>query len=239
MASPTSRRPPGSTVVHYLSPNIKVDVPTPAGYQTPTSAIDFLTFNEVIVDGSNGVATIAPPPTVHNRVYVEVHNRGRVDANVQIMAAITNAATGLTLPAGYTANVAAGTPLAGPNWITLGVQNVAGLRAGAPRIVSFDLPSTSLPLPASLPGNSHYCMVAFLHSAQDPFVSTERNVDLLTLADRKVGQKNLHIVEFIGAPPPPGTGPGLRRSVGRLPQSAPQRPPASARSRPCDRQRQR
>jgi hypothetical protein len=66
-----------------------------------------------------------------------------------------------------------------------------------------------LPLPASLPGNSHYCMVTFLHSAQDPFTNTERNVDLLALADRKVGQKNLHIVEFIGTPPPPATGIGV------------------------------
>lgn len=52
-------------------------------------------------------------------------------------------------------------------------------------------------------------MVTFLHSAQDPFTGTERNVDLLALADPKVGQKNLHIVEFIGTPPPPGTGLGV------------------------------
>jgi hypothetical protein len=201
---------PTGPVFHYLGPNIKVDVPTPLGYQTPTTAIDFLTFNEVIVDGSNGVATNAPPPTVHNRVYVEVHNRGRVDAAaVQVMAAITNAATGLLLPAGYTANVTAGTALPGPAWTTIGVRTLSDLRAGHPQIVHFDLPSTVLPLPASLPGSSHYCMVVFLHSAQDPFTSTQRNVDLLTLADRKVGQKNLHIVEFVGTPPPPGTGPGV------------------------------
>jgi hypothetical protein len=184
-------------------------MPTPAGYQTPTANIDFLTSN-LLADGrKRGVSTNSPPPTVHNRVYVEVHNRGRVDADVQVMAAITNAATGLMLPSGYTANVTAGTPLPGTKWITLGVKSVTGLRAGAPRIVNFDLPSTSLPLPASLPGNSHFCMVVFLHSTQDPYTSTERNVDLLTLADRKVGQKNLHIVEFIGTPPAPGTGPGI------------------------------
>lgn len=201
---------PTAPVAHYLSPNIKVDVPTPAGYQTPTTDIDFFTFNEVITDGSNGVGTNVPPPTVHNRVYVELHNRGRVDAaNVQVMAAVTNAATGLMLPVGYTANVTAGTALAGPKWITLGVQNVTNLHAGFPLIVHFDLPSTVLPMPASLPGDSHWCMVVFLHSAQDPFISTERNVDNLTLADRKVGQKNLHIVQFVGVPPPPGTGIGV------------------------------
>jgi hypothetical protein len=202
---------PTGPVVHYLSPNIKVDVPTPAGYQTSTTNIDFLTFNEIIVDGSNGVGTNSPPPTVHNRVYVEVHNRGRVDAaNVQVMVALTNASAGLgLLPAGYTANVVAGTPLPGPDWSTLGVQTIPSLRAGAPRVLEFDLPSTVLPMPASLPGQSHYCLVAFLHSAQDAFTSTQRNVDLLTLAERKVGQKNLHIVEFVGTPPPPKAGPGI------------------------------
>ena len=200
---------PTAPVVHYLSPNIKVDVPTPAGYQTPTTAIDFLTFNEGLTDGSNGVATIAPPPTVHNRFYVEVHNRGRVDAtNVQVMAAVTNAATGLGLPAGYTANVQTGTALPGTKWVTLGVQTVPVIRAGFPRVVHFDLPSTALPMPASLAGNSHWCSVVFVHAAQDPFTSTIGNVDALTLADRKVGQKNLHIVPFVGTPPPPGTGLG-------------------------------
>jgi hypothetical protein len=201
---------PTTPVVHYLSPNIKVDVPTPVGYQTPTTNIDFTTFNEVIVDGSNGVGTTSPPPTVHNRVYVEVHNRGRVDAtNVQVMTAITNAATGLNLPAGYTASVVAGTPLLDPKWTTLQVAVIPEVRAGYPGVAFFDLPSTVLPLPASLPGSSHYCMVTFLHAAQDPYTSTERNVDLLALADRKVGQRNLHIVEFIGTPPPPGTGIGV------------------------------
>jgi hypothetical protein len=66
-----------------------------------------------------------------------------------------------------------------------------------------------LPLPASLPGNSHWCLEAFVHAAQDPFTSTITNADALTIADRKVGQKNLHIVEFIGTPPAPGTGPGM------------------------------
>ena len=203
--------PPGSTVVHYLSPNIKVDVPTPAGYQTPTNDIDFLTFNDVLVDGSNGVGTNVPPPTVHNRVYVEVHNRGRTDAaSVQVLAAVTNASAGLgSLPAGYTVNVVAGTPIGG-NWTTLGTVTLANLRAGFPQIAAFDLPSNVLPLPASLPGQSHYCLLAFLHSPQDAFTNTQLNADTLTLIDRKVGQKNLHIVEFIGVPP---AAPALGSSI--------------------------
>ena len=142
--------PPGSTVVHYESPNIKVDVPTPLGYQTPTTSIDFLTFDAVIVDGSQGVGTISPPATVHNRVYAEVHNRGRVDAtNVQVMALLANASAGLPpLPNNYTADVVTGTPITTADWTTLGFVNLSGLHAGLPQIAYFDLPSTVLPLPA-------------------------------------------------------------------------------------------
>jgi len=202
---------PGSTVVHYESPNIKVDVPTPAGYQTPTTSIDCLTFNEVIVDGSQGVGTNSPPPTVHNRVYAEIHNRGRVDAtSVQVMALLANASAGLPLlPNNYTANVVSGTPITAPDWTTLGFVTLSNLHAGSPQIAYFDLPSTVLPPPASLPGQSHYCLLILLHSVQDPFTSTQQNADLLTLGDRKVGQKNLNIVQFVGTPPPPSEGMGM------------------------------
>lgn len=64
-------------------------------------------------------------------------------------------------------------------------------------------------MPASLPGQSHYCVLLLLHSVQDSFTSTEQNVDLLTLGDRKVAQRNLHLVEFMGVPPPPSAGMGM------------------------------
>ena len=85
---------PTGPVWHWLSPNIKVDAPTPAGYQTPTDQIDFLQFHETIVDGSQGVETIGLPEVVHNRLYALVHNRGPLpEPAVQVMAAVTNAST--------------------------------------------------------------------------------------------------------------------------------------------------
>jgi hypothetical protein len=57
-----------------------------------------------------------------------------------------------------------------------------------------------LPPPASLPGHTHYCLFALLHSADDVFAATETNPDTLTVVDRKVAQKNLHIVKFPGVP---------------------------------------
>ena len=70
-----------------------------------------------------------------------------------------------------------------------------------------------LPIPASLPGQAHFCSVVFLHSGSDPFTATQLNVDLLTLAERKVAQKNLHIVQFSGLPPSTGTGMWARLDV--------------------------
>lgn len=195
---------PASQVWHWAAPNIKVDVPTPLGYQTPTNQIDFWQFHETIVDGSAGVATIDPPQVVHNRVYALVHNRGPLVAtNVRVMAAVTNASTVLNpLPAGYAANIAAGTPIVDPNWKTLNIVDIPEVRPGFPKVAAFDLPSNLLPLPASLPGQSHYCLVTFLHAASDAFTNTQTNVDLLTVSERKVAQKNLHIVQFAGTPPP-------------------------------------
>lgn len=195
----------GSVVVHWESPNIKVDVPTPAGYQTPTTSIDFYTFVDTIQDGSGGVATIDPiSGTVVNRVYVEVHNRGIVPAsNVQVMLLLCDASPGLPpLPVGYDANVRAGTPIGAP-FTTVGVKDITNLRVGVPQVAEFPLPSTMLPPPASLPGDSHYCLVALLHSSQDQFTATQTSIDALTVAEKKVGQKNLHIVPFVGTPPPP------------------------------------
>lgn len=198
---------PGNTVVHWESPNIKVDVPTPAGYQTSTTNINFFQLNDVIQDGSGGVATLDPSAgTVYNRVYVEVHNRGIVKADsVQVMLLLCDASPGLPLlPAGYDANVRNGMAVGGA-FTNVGIQTLHDLRVGIPQVAEFELPSTILPPPASLPGDSHYCLLALLHSPQDQFTATQTNIDLLTPNERKVGQKNLHIVAFTGTPPPPSS----------------------------------
>ena len=121
------------------------------------------------------------------------------------MLLLTPPSAGLTLPSGYRTNVQNGTPITAPDWQTVGIKTLTNLRVGAPQVVEFDLPSTMLPPPASLPGQSHQCLVAILHSPSDTFTSTQTNVDLLTVADRKVGQKNLHVVQFVGTPPPGAT----------------------------------
>jgi hypothetical protein len=196
---------PSTPVYHYLSRNIRVDVPTPAGYQTATSDIDFLVFNDKIVDGSTHVGTLDPMTgTVVNRVYVEVHNRGIVQAaNVRVMLLVTTPSVSFaSLPVGYEANVQAGTPISSASWATVGLQTLANVRSGFPGVAHFNLPSTMLPPPADLPAHQHHCLLALLHSPDDVFTSTQTNVDLLTIADHKVAQRNMQVVPFVGTPPP-------------------------------------
>ena len=196
---------PSDKVRHWAGPNIKVDPPSSAGtYQTPTTRIDFFEFVDQIVDGSDGVATVDPSSgTAINRVYVEVHNRGMQSAdNVKVMLLLTNASAGLpTLPPGYTADVQSGTAINTSVWKTVGIRVVNGLRVGVPQIVEFDLPSSMLPPPTSLPGQSHYCLLALVDSPDDRFTNTQLIVDALSITERKAAQRNLQIVEFTGTLP--------------------------------------
>ena len=85
----------------------------------------------------------------------------------------------------------------------MGFKTVNGLHVGIPLVVEFDLPSTILPPPASLPAQSHYCLLAILHHTNDQFNNVELNADALAVSDRKVAQRNLQIVNFTGTLPPP------------------------------------
>jgi hypothetical protein len=213
LSDPESGTSPHAPVEHWESLNIKVDPPASSGTYQATKQIDFFQFVDRIVDGSEGVATIdSSLGTAINRVYVEIHNRGIVPADgVQVMLLLANASAGLIaapLPAGYATNVQSGTPISTAFWQTVGIKTLSGLRVGIPQIAEFDLPSTMLPPPTNLPAQSHYCLVALVHHPMDQFNNTEQNADNLTIADRKVGQKNVHIVNFTGTLPPPN-GPSV------------------------------
>jgi hypothetical protein len=213
LSDPESSATPPAQVRHWESPNVKVDPPASSGTYQLTKQINFFQFVDQLVDGSDGVATIdSSIGTAINRVYVEVHNQGVTQADgVQVMLLLANASAGLSaapLPAGYAANVQAGTPISNANWQTVGIATINGLRVGIPQVVEFGLPSTILPPPTSLPAQSHYCLLAILQHSSDQFNNTQQNADALTIADRKVAQRNLQIVNFTGTlplPDSPGT----------------------------------
>ena len=186
-------------------------MPTPAGYQTPTTNIDFLTFNEVhpgrqqrrrnqfaAADGSQpvlrrgsqrrarGCAQRAGNGGDHERCHrarpARRLHRQRRGGHCTRRAQVDYARRRQTVP------VHSG-----------GLPASRSLRSAVHGAAVAGEPARQLALVQSSPSCTR---------AQDPFTSVTSNVDALTLADRKVGQKNLHIVEFIGTPPPPGAGIG-------------------------------
>lgn len=198
---------PGRTVRHWAGPGIKVDAPTPAlAYQTPTNQLNFYEFTDLLVDESANTATADPSTPVVNRVYVQVHNRGRQPAHgVRVMLLVANASMGLpNLPPGYDASVRGGTAITTPQWRTVGISPpIDGLLAGYPRIVPFDLPSSLLPPPTGLAGNRHHCLLALVHCpTADEFVNGQVVVDLLSPGERKAAHKNLEVVAITVGPAP-------------------------------------
>jgi hypothetical protein len=209
LADPESGTSPHAQVRHWESPNLKVDPPSSAGTYQTTRQINYFQFVDQLVDGSDGVATIDPATgTAINRVYLEVHNRGVTPGDgVQVMLLMGNASAGLSaapLPAGYATNVQMGLPISNANWQTVGIAIINGRRVGVPQVVEFDLPSTMLPPPSGLAAGSHYCLLGIVHHASDQFNSALTNADALTIAERKVTQRNLQVVAFTGTLPPPG-----------------------------------
>jgi len=192
------------TLYHWDGPDIVVDAPAADGtYQFPAAAITPYQFITALVDESGATETADPSaPVIVNRVYVRVHNRGTsavTDATLTLLLAPASPALP-DLPVGYTSTVQSGTALPSSPWRLVAARALPPVAIGAPVVVELDLPSTMLPPPAMLPGSSHYCLLAMVHSAAlDAFVSTERHVDTLTTLDRKATNKNLHVVAMASA----------------------------------------
>ena len=125
---------------------MKLDAPDFFGnYQYPAGSLDFRQFVDAS-DDAQGVVTHATG-TVTTRVHVQVHNRGLLPANgVRVMLLLAKAtAVPLPLPAAYAASVQTGTPIHAGGWDTLGIAMLDDLRAGFPKIASFDLQYLGVP----------------------------------------------------------------------------------------------
>ncbi|MEM8924959.1 MAG: hypothetical protein AAGD35_15750 [Actinomycetota bacterium] len=203
LPDPTAR---GEVVRHWDGPDIKVDTPDLNGdYQFAAGQdIDLLQFVDELQDDADRVAS-TPAADIVSRVYVQVHNRGRKAAKgVRVTLLVAEAAAGLpALPAGFDAEVRAGTPITSADWQTVGVDTIDDVRPDAPRIARFELPASMLAPPFGPPGaaSSHYCLLALVHDDGDTFTGTALDADTLSRSDRKVAQKNLSVVRFFGTVP--------------------------------------
>lgn len=197
----------GVSVFHYLSADIKVDARQPGPptfFQTdpegplPLSNVLF----DLVNDNSNNL-----PGSDAAMVHVQVHNRNNaVLDNVSVWAIYASAAAGVpglnksalmgdafpfwdqfTASGAIVPNLPADSP-----WTSIGPPvTLSGIDAVHPRVASWAW--TVPPFVTGDPG--HYCIVAFVHSAQNQInESTNYSVDSITPMNPQIGQKNLHIV---------------------------------------------
>jgi len=192
---------PGRLVAHHRSPGIRLDPPDAAGRRdVPAGPVDFLQFVDQLRNGARNVAL----PTAGGagpRVHVLVHNRGvRTASGVRVMLLATHPSLALpALPNGFDANVRAGTGVSSTEWRTVGSVTLRDVRAGLPRVASFDLSPGGLAPPANALGGYPVSVLALVHHESDQFRSSEVVTDRLVLADRKASSRSFACVQWTGS----------------------------------------
>lgn len=169
----------------WMSPDIKVQS---TGLYTPDAVFDGVEFDTEVAhqDAVRGIA---------NRFYLQVHNRGWQNAtNVRVRAFFADASAGLpALPADFWTAFPGSDP-SGVVWRPIGpARTIATLEPNRPVIVSWDWV-----VPAS--AATHSCLLAVSTCDQDPIGATERDPGLLVPHEKRVGLKNLQVVNPGAAP---------------------------------------
>ena len=191
LADPLQHVSLGDQLWWWLCTDVKVDAPAPVthDYQLPVADVDYLAF-ETKLEHRN------PQRGVLNRVYVHVNNRGIQPAtNVTVKPLYADASPGLPdLPADFwTAFPGDGTTTV---WKPIGPAKViASLSPKRPEVLEWDW---TPPAAAS----QHSCMLVVVDSFEDPIPPANRVFDVAALVttEKRVGLKNLHVVD---APPAP------------------------------------
>ena len=175
--------------------DIKVDAleGTPPGYQMPVALVDYVAYESRLQHRHAQRGRV-------NRVYVQVHNRGFVPgASVTVKVLFANAAAGLPpLPSDFwTAFPNDSTNSA--DWTPIGTAKVIpSLSPVEPVVLEWDW---TTPLTAA----DHTCLLVVMDSASDPIPAASKVFDpgALVRSDKRVGLKNLHVVDAL-----PGTTTG-------------------------------
>ena len=216
----------GRTVYHYQCADIKIDAQQqgalPGGavvtfFQTDpedsTLPLSHVLFDQ-LKDNSDNV-----PAADQAHVHVQVRNRGiSIAKNVSVWVVFANAGAGLpalNLSASSGNNFNFWSQFDGPSgkilpalpvdspWKSIGSPLVLGpIDPANPQVATWTW--TVPTLGSGDPG--HYCLAAFVHCSGSPINQTGFDVDVITPANKQIGQKNLHV----GPPQPPvgGGAPG-------------------------------
>lgn len=196
----------GPSLYHWESPDIKVDAQQPGSpnfYQNEPEdplALSHVAFDELINNSQN------LPESDSANVHVQVNNRSYTAlSGVAVWAIWTNCSAGVPSLARSPSHannynfwdqflssgaITPGLPSDSP-WRAVGPPTtISNLVIDEPQIASF--PDWTIPtLGSGDPG--HYCIVAFVHSAENPINETSMNVDAIATDNPQVAQRNLHI----------------------------------------------
>lgn len=206
---------PGFTVYHWMSPDIKVrrsSIPTPSPLAVPVDHFDFATRIDDYID-STDVETIDVSGA--DRMFVEVHNRAYTPvpaSSVRVCVLLADASAGLPpLPADYATHIRNGDT---SNWPAISSDPARTGFSGwwfadpanpyrtpprdvdvrTPGVVEYsavDLATLNPPLPS---GHDHVCAAVFVTAPSDALTATEPSLDVLTMHERRVAHRNLHVV---------------------------------------------
>lgn len=189
----------GSTLWWWHCADIKVDAleGTSPSYQMPVSSVDYVAFESKLQhrDAQRGKV---------NRVYVQVHNRGFAPgASVVVKLLYANASAGLPpLPSDFWTAFPNNSAVAS-NWTPIGTaQIVNALSPTEPSILEWDW---STPQTAA----DHTCLLVVMDSPSDPIPAASKGLDVNVLVrnEKRVGLKNLHVVDA------PVASPGVGRML--------------------------
>ncbi|HEX8458587.1 MAG TPA: hypothetical protein VF656_14910 [Pyrinomonadaceae bacterium] len=182
----------GNQLYHWMCADIKVDALEGASpsFQFPVADVDYVVYESKLQHRNAQRGNL-------NRVYVKVNNRGFAPgANVTVKLLFADASAGLPpLPPDFwTAfpNNSANTT----QWKPVGnAKTIAVLSPTEPTILEWDL---------SVPSNAatHSCLLVIMSTPNDPIPPANKvfNVDQLVRIEKRVGLKNLQVVNI-----PPGT----------------------------------
>jgi hypothetical protein len=180
----------------WMCVDAKVDAleGSPPSYQLPAAAVDYLAF-EAKLEHRN------PQRGRVNRVYVQVHNRGYQPAsNVRVKVMYADASAGLPpLPGDFWTNFPAD-PASTTVWHPIGAaQTIGTVEPLKPSIVEWDwtTPATAA---------AHTCLLIVIDCASDPIPAVNKVFDVgqLVTMEKRVGLKNLHVIDAV--PGSPSTG---------------------------------
>jgi hypothetical protein len=202
----------GDFVYHWMSADIKVRRSSLSGLppiSSPATYLDFAFNVGDYVQPSTDTETADVSGT--DTIFVEVHNRSlnAVSAsNVRVLLLVADASAALPpLPSGWTSHVNSGDTSSswlGSNWHFVDVGQpyrtlLGDLDVRTPQVVTYQLDFSTLGLP---PGDDHVCLAAFVSTvnSSDQITSTNTDLNTVTMTDKHVAHRNLHLVA-LGAKP--------------------------------------